>query len=82
MIYDRETGTYTLKSGRVIRVDGGILGLGPDDMTLYEGYSGKYCEHAPGAADGDAGRPHTLTPDERYEIASEMVHRWLQWAEG
>ena len=81
MIYDRERGTYTLKSGRVIRVDAGILGLGPEDMTLYEGYSGKSFD-VPDAADGEGGRRHTLTPDERYEIASEMVHRWLQWAEG
>jgi len=82
MIYNRETGTYTLKSGRVIRVDAGILGLGPDDMTLYEGYSRKYVEDVPDAARGRDGRAYKLSPDERYEIASEMVHRWLQWAEG
>jgi hypothetical protein len=82
MIYDRETGTYTLKSGRVIRVNAGILGLGPEDMTLYEGYSGKYFEDVPGAAEGEDGRSYKLTPDERYEIASEMVHRWLRWPEG
>lgn len=79
MTYNRETSTYTLKSGRVIRVDAGILGLGPDDMTLYEGYSRKYVEDVPDAARGEGNK---LSPDERYEIASEMVHRWLQWAEG
>jgi len=78
MIYNRETGTYTLKSGRVIRVDAGILGLGPEDKTLYEGYSGKCFEHE----EGEERRPSKLAPDERYEIASEMIHRWMRWPEG
>jgi hypothetical protein len=82
MTYDRETGTYTLKSGRVIRVNAGILGLGPEDTTLYEGCSGKCFEDVPGAEEGEDGRPSKLAPDERYEIASEMIHRWLRWPEG
>lgn len=82
MIYDRETGTYTLKSGRVIRASAGILGLGYEDTTLYEGYSGKCFEVLPGTQKDKDGHPSKLTPDERYEIGSEMVHRWLRWAEG
>jgi hypothetical protein len=82
VIYDKETGTYTLKSGRVIRANGGILGLGTEDTTLYEGYSGTYFEGLPGTEEDEDGRPYKLTPAERYEIGSEMVHRWLRWAEG
>jgi hypothetical protein len=80
--YDRETGTYTLKSGRVIRANAGILGLAPDDVTLYEGSAGRYFEGLPGDEEDEDGRPYKLTPAERYEIGSEMVHRWLRWAEG
>jgi hypothetical protein len=79
--YDRETSTYTLKSGRVIRASAGILGLGYEDATLYEGWSGKCLEGPQGSGD-EEGSSHELTPDERYEIGSEMVHRWLRWAEG
>ena len=82
MIYDSETSTYRLKSGRVIRANAGVLGLAHDDMTLYEGYNGKYLESRPGAGEDGDGRPSKLTADERYEIGSEMVHRWLRWAEG
>jgi hypothetical protein len=80
--YDSETGTYTLKSGRVIRANAGILGLAPDDTTLYEGYTGTYFDGQPGAEEDEDGRPYKLTSAERYEIGSEMVHRWLRWAEG
>ena len=82
MIYDRDTGTYTLKSGRVIRANAGVLGLGPEDAKLYQGYNGTYFEGSPGVEQDAHGRPYKLTPDERYEIGSEMVHRWLRWAEG
>jgi hypothetical protein len=86
MIYAKDT--YTLKSGRILHARGGILGLAPprggngsgDDLALYDGYDGvRYYEDGLGY---DESRRYTLTQDERYEIASEMIHRWLRWAEG
>ena len=76
MMYD--TGTYTLKSGRVIYAKGGVFGLGP----VEEGYKGVLFGGYEGQLLDDQGHPYHLTHEERYEIAAEMIHRWLRWAEG
>jgi hypothetical protein len=94
MIYDK--GHYTLRSGRLIPAYGGILGLTPpngrnsssDVLALHDRYDG--VRHDPCAEgneiDLEGSRPYKLTQDltqeERYEIAVEMIHRWLRWAEG
>ena len=72
MIYDDDGGVYVLTSGRIFAANIGILGLGPElDAIMHDGYDGR-CENYLEPA---------LTPDERREIADEMIRRWNQWKE-
>lgn len=87
MMYDK--GQYTLKSGRIILAHGGILGLAPPDdsnssgdvLALYDGYDGvrgdelRFVDSPPYMVTRD------LTQNERYEIAAEMIYRWLRWSD-
>ena len=69
-----------LSTGRSFDANCGILGLAPDDDTLYHGYDG--------AVDGWDIRPYPaefkakasdLTDGERAEIARFMIQRWQRW---
>ena len=86
MEYNKDKGAYTLKSGRVIYAKGGILGLCPSEEEHTEVLFGGWDSMTETSYDGklrdDQGRLYKLTQEERYEIAAEMIHRWLRWAEG
>jgi hypothetical protein len=62
MKYDKDTGTYTLASQRVIVAKGGILGLGAQDAELYAGHDGT-CGCPP--YDGDYNPHHRRAPRDR-----------------
>jgi hypothetical protein len=85
MKYDEQEETYTLASGRRIYASGGVLGLAPADTMnvrraeVYGGYDGSCL---PLNDDDPYDDHHDLTPDERREIAAEMIHRWFKWSEG
>ena len=87
MIFDDDKDEYTLASGRVLYANLGIFGLGPTDGTpnamttggLYNGYDGVYYEGDPSDTADSDGRTRALTPDERREIAVEMIARWRAW---
>jgi hypothetical protein len=58
---------YTLSTGREVYAFSGIFGLAPGDSTLYYGYDST-CDEA-----------DDFTPEERAEIADEMIRRWQAW---
>jgi hypothetical protein len=71
MIYDERQNTYTLSTGRRVYANRGILGITPDAEHLSEGYDGGVtiaCEW-----DEDFV---PWTPEERAEVADEMIRRW------
>lgn len=63
--YDCDSG-LTLKSGRCLYANLGVLGIGPDASQITEGY------------DGTIGNDD-LSAEEKAEIAAEMIRRWKQW---
>lgn len=70
---------YELSSGRRFYANGGILGLGPgDDETVSEGYDGDVEDPDGGVRFGN-GLEGRFTPDEKREIAEEMMRRWAKW---
>lgn len=73
MRYDDDRNEYVLDSGRRFYAHGGVLGLGNgavvDDDELLEGWDGHVTEYS-----------HPFTPEERREIAAEMIRRWEAWA--
>ncbi len=69
MTYDKHSNLYTLSSGRRVYANHGIFGLGHDGAgidgaLLTEGY------------DGPVFDADDWTPDERAEVADEMIRRW------
>jgi hypothetical protein len=74
MTYDKKENEYILDSGRRVYANGGILGLGLPD--------GEHC--IGGVSHGSDGGFDTAdwTEDERYEIADEMIVRWMEFAKG
>ena len=65
--------TYRLKSGREFYANRWILGLAPDDDSLFHGYDGEawiYESH---------NYSQEFTPEERKEIAEYMVRMWRAW---
>lgn len=59
-----------LSTGKEVYANGDIFGL-TKDGGLTEGYDSRYYE--------DADDTLSLNPEERREIADEMIRRWLAW---
>lgn len=57
-----------LSTGRRLLAVWNVVGIGPDG-TAYHGFDGELGEEGPG-----------FTPEERQEIADEMIRRWSKWA--
>lgn len=75
---------YTLSTGKKFYANNGILGLNPDGTEFYEGYDGDvetpWTEPLDCDDDDDPRIGNIFTPEERKEIADEMIKRWEQWA--
>ena len=68
MIYEGDR--YTLSTGKTFYANNGILGLGPADSLLSEGYDGMI----------EGGAREYFTREEKLEIMEEMISRWQAWA--
>ncbi len=69
---------YTLDTGRTFYANRGILGLSPE-LGAYQGYDGNlYLNWSRENVELYAGS-EGFTPEERIEIAEEMITRWEAW---
>lgn len=81
MIWDADTSSFVLSSGRVLPVKQGIMGLSMvpdlDGDILTEGAERFFWFGDVPYSDGPL-----LTTEERQEIAAFMCARWQAWANG
>ena len=74
MKYDEKNNEYELSTGKRFYANDGILGLGVggggEGGSMFNGYDGT-CEY---------WYETVFTREERHEIATEMIHRWMKWS--
>ena len=75
-----EDGKLILSSGRECYTNRHILGLRPNDDTVYEGYDGEL-SWGKSIVDGVV-LPDDLTVAERAEIADHVIALWQRWRAG
>jgi hypothetical protein len=63
----------TLSTGKYINANRGIIGLGPELTTIYDGYDGVIDDVDPDYRE--------LSKIERIEIANIMIKRWMDYRE-
>lgn len=61
---------YELSSGRRFYAHQGIIGIAPNDATLFDGY------------DGFLEESIALKPKEKHEIADFMIKLWTEYKAG
>jgi hypothetical protein len=70
-----------LPSGTEIYANNGIIGIGPELTTVFEGYDGQIDELDPNKQNYDDDIPHTntLSKQDRLAIAEIMIKRWMDY---
>jgi len=67
-----------LSSGKILYVNGGILGMS-EDLELSQGYDGLVENEPLGKVFFEDSEAAPLTADERAEIADYMIDLWQKW---
>jgi hypothetical protein len=79
MIFHDDRNEYELASGRRFRAHAGFIAIGIGDVHEEDTICGGWDADIPGTYIDRTDDEQPFTPDERREIADEMIQRWTAW---